>query len=67
MAQYRQRKLEAKTLADAPPEIRKWKRALVFYPNKVPTSAQTQLPDRLRIYETELTIQVKEQAIVLSW
>ena len=41
-------------------EARDWKRAFVFNFAKVPRTVETKVPEKLRIYETDIIVKVKE-------
>ncbi len=60
MTEYKEAKIHAKATSELPPESRDWKRAFVFNPAKVPHAVETKLPEKLRIFESDVTIKVKE-------
>ena len=41
-------------------DSREWKRAFVFNLARVPKYVETKVPEKLKIYETDISIRVKE-------
>jgi len=41
-------------------EAKEWKRAFVFNLAKVARTVETKIPEKLKIYETDITVTVKE-------
>lgn len=41
-------------------EAKEWKRAFVFNLAKIPRTVETKVPEKLKIYETDIAVSVKE-------
>jgi len=48
-------------------DTKEWKRAFVFNLAKIPRETETKQPEKLKIYETDITVQIKEYFFTLIY
>ena len=60
MSQYRQLQLEKKLQQKNRSGVREWKRAFVFAPDTLDETIETKSPQKLKIFETNMCVKVRE-------